>query len=132
VSSTPDPEFFMRLNSIVDEVSLGLNCRLTIGHDKENVPGRYYFQIECFRRDVITGEMGYGYGGKAYLSPHMTDSELVQIAFGLFKGYWEHEARENFEWRGRRVFGPHMDVNAVWEVARKIDVRSAQHVEARS
>jgi len=123
VSSTPDGEFVKRLNAIMVDVDLGMDCRLLVGHDDENIPGRYYFQIECLRRDVITDEMGYGYGGKAYLSPYMTDSELVQIAFGLYKGYWEHEARENFQWRKRRVFGPHMDVNAVWEVSQRIDIR---------
>jgi hypothetical protein len=130
--ATAAETFVDRLHTIINEVDLGMNCQLIIGHDDENTPGRHYFQVECYRRDVITGEMGYGRGGKAYLSPHMTDSELVQIAFGLYRAYWEHEARETFEWRGRRVFGPHIATEALWEVARRVDVRSARHVEDRS
>lgn len=118
-----------RLGHLAGEINLGMESRLIIGHDDEHKPGRWYFQIECWRRDVVTGEMGYGYGGKAYLSPHATDSELVQTAFGLYKGYWEHEARETFTWRGRRVFGPHISTEALWDVAECTDARSALHVE---
>lgn len=122
-------EFAERITRIADEVTLAENFLVVIGVDTENEPGRYFYQIQCWRLDVITGEMGYGYGGKAYLSEHATDSELVQTIFGLYKGYYEHEARETFQWRGRRVFGPHIATEALWEVARRVDVRSAKHVE---
>lgn len=124
-------DFMERLLRIQGEIELGMDCDLLVGHDDEHTPGRYYFQITCWRRDTITGEMGRGYGGKAYLSPHATDSELIQTAFGLYKGYWEHEARETFLWRERRPFGPHISTEALWEVSRRVDVRSAQHVEDR-
>jgi hypothetical protein len=29
----------------------------------------------------------------------------------------EHEAREQFKYRGRAVFGPHMDVDELWKLA---------------
>lgn len=115
--------FRNRLGKIVADIQLGMDCNVHIGFDGD----RHYLQIRCYRRDVITGEMGFGYGGKAYLSPFSTDSELVQAIFGLYKGYWEHEARENFKWRGRRVFGPHISTEALWEVAKRVDVRSANH-----
>lgn len=121
--------FIERISRIVDDVKLAENFAVIIGQDPDNDPGRYYFQIQCWRKDVITGEEGFGYGGKAYLSPHSSDSELVQTIFGLYKGYFEHEARETFQWRERRVFGPHISTEALWDVARRVDVRSAQHVE---
>src|SRR6187551_2912274 len=108
-----------------------MKCSVSIGRDQEIPDGRFYFQIMCWRLDVITGEMGWGYGGKAYLSPHATDSELVQTVFGLYRAYWEHEARETFVWRERRVFGPHIATEALWDVAQRVDVRSAKHVEDR-
>ncbi len=123
-----DNAFLNRLNALVEEVTLAENFTVLIGQDVGE-RGRYYFQIECYRKDVITGEMGFGYGGKAYLSPHATDSELLQTIFGLYKGYWEHEARESFEWRGRRIYGPHISAEALWGIARKVDVRSARHEE---
>lgn len=117
-----------RLTVLAREVSLADHFGIRVEEDAKGA----FIQITCWRRDVITGEMGEGRGGKAYPSEHATDSELVQTIFGLYKGYVEHEARETFTWRGRRVFGPHIDVAALWEVARRVDVRSAVHEEDRS
>lgn len=119
---------FSRFAEIAGNVSLPSNFTVLLDVDNENPQsGRYYYQIECYRRDVITGEMGLGYGGKAYLSEHATDSELVQTIFGLYKGYLEHEARETFQYRGIRVFGPHIDITYQMEAAKHVDIRSAQH-----
>lgn len=126
-----DADFLERLMELASRVKLGMECKIKIGRDHETPNGRFYFQIACWRMDVITKIENWGYGGKAYLSHHMTDSELFQIMFGLYKGYWEHEARENFEIDGVRPFGPHISTEALISVARKVDVRSAQHVEDR-
>ncbi len=121
----PAESFPNRLLRIQADIELGMKCTLHVGTDAE----RYFLQIWCERVDTITKEVGLGKGGKAYLSPFMTDSEIIQIAFGLYKSYWEHEARETFIWRERRPFGPHISTEALWEVARRVDVRSAKHVE---
>lgn len=106
------------------------NMRKALEAARKVQPPRYYFQIRCWREDAITpGVFDWGYGGKAYLSPHASNNELVQIIFGLYKGYNEHEARETFQWRGRRVFGPHIRTDALWDVARKVELRSAMHVD---
>jgi hypothetical protein len=97
--------------------------RLLFALDREIEQGRYFLQVESTRVDCMTMRNGVGRGGKAYLSPHMTDSEIVQTAFGLFKAYEEHEAREGFLYEGRRIYGPHIDVNALVEVAERTDVR---------
>jgi hypothetical protein len=125
---------YERLSTIIEDIDLGMNCTIRVGHDEAYDLdgadiGRYFIQIQCYRRDVITGEMGFGRGGKYHLSEFQTKSEIVQMIFGAYKAYWEHEARENFQYRGRRVFGPHIDVDAQWEASKKVDVRSAQHVE---
>jgi hypothetical protein len=114
-----------RVREIIFEIDLGMDCTVRVGVDEPRV----FVQIKCWRRDVITGEMGYGYGGKAWPSEHSTQNEIVQMVFGLYKSYWEHEARETFQWRGRRVFGPHISTEALWEVARRVDYRSATHEE---
>lgn len=129
ITLAQDREFNQRLLAIALDITLPEQFSVIVGRDQEVPNGRFYFQIRCWRMDVITKEMGYGFGGKAYLSPHQTDNELVQTIFGLYKGYWEHEARESFEYKQRRVFGPHISTDALWSVARKVDVRSARHVE---
>jgi hypothetical protein len=115
--------FSDRLSRIRDEIELGMDCRLVVKRDTAVVDGRWYFQIQAWRRDAFTGNFGFGYGGKAYLSEHASDSELVQVAFGLYKSFWEHEARETFLYRERRVFGPHISTEALWEVAERVDYR---------
>jgi hypothetical protein len=124
--------FAGRLTRIVEDITLADDFVVSIGRDAPpEGGGRWFYQIQCWRKDAITGEMGWGHGGKAYLSPHASDSELVQTVFGLYKAYWEHEARETFTWKGRRVFGPHISTEALWEVARRVDIRSAKHTEHR-
>ena len=97
--------------------------RLILDRDQRDPDGRLYFQVECERPDIFTGEMGVGRGGKAYLSPAMIESEMVRLAFGLFRAYEEHECREWFQYRKRSVFGPHISVNALWEAAGHLDFR---------
>lgn len=100
--------------------------RLLLEHDKTDPAGRLYFQVECDRPDIYTKEMGVGRGGKAYLSKHMIESEMVRLAYGLFARYDEHETREWFQYRGRSVFGPHIAIDAMWEASAHLDFREAQ------
>lgn len=73
---------------IAGEVNLAQNFKVLIRQDQETPFGRWYYQIKCL-------------SGKAYLTPHASDNELVQTIFGLYKGYWEHESRESFQWNVR-------------------------------
>lgn len=122
-TKTSDQEFLSRLEAIRDDITLPAQFTVLIARDKKNPAGRFYFQIEAVRLDTFTGKPGTGRGGKAYLSEEATDSELVQTIFGLYDFYCHHEVRETFLWRGRRVFGPHVDINAHWEVAERYDTR---------
>lgn len=125
-TGVPTETLAARLSRISGDIQLGMRCIVIVGHTEGKGD---YVQIECLRRDVITGKLEPGRGGKAYPSEHATESEIVQMIFGLYKGYWEHEARENFQWRGRRVFGPHISTEALWDVAQRVDVRSQRHEE---
>lgn len=50
---------------------------------------------------------------KWMLSEHMTKSEVIQTALLAVLTAEEHEAREQFLFDGRAIFGPHFDVNAL-------------------
>lgn len=52
-------------------------------------------------------------GRKWRLSVWMTRSEIVQTAFKAVLAAEEHEVREKFNYRGRNIFGPHFDVDAL-------------------
>lgn len=56
-------------------------------------------------------------GRKWRVSVHMTDSEIVGTLWKAYMTWLEHEARESFLYRGRAVYGPHLDVKALWELA---------------
>lgn len=66
----------------------------------------------CFTApDSKTGEMTEQRGRKWRLSPHMTRGEIVQTLFLAISVAEEHERRENFQYRGERIFGPHHDLD---------------------
>ncbi len=60
-----------------------------------------------------TGEIQGWKGRKWKLSGHMTDGEVVQTAFLAVTTALEHEARENFKYKGVSVFDPHYDIEAL-------------------
>lgn len=119
-----DPQWNYIFGHVLEEVSYKDGFTLRLAKDQKDPAGRWYFQVGSDRRDSTTGELSTGWGGKAYLSVHMNKSELVRLVFGLFKAYEEHECREFFEWRTRKVFGPHIDIESMWVAAEDLDYRT--------
>lgn len=50
---------------------------------------------------------------KWYISRHSTISEVVQTTLKAMITASEHEIRENFTYRGKAIFAPHFDVEAL-------------------
>jgi RNA binding exosome subunit len=73
----------------------------------------FYIQPSFMAKDRNTQEMKGHHGRKWYVSRYSTDSEVVQTAFKAIVTALEHEAREEFTFRGVAVFGPHFDLNGV-------------------
>jgi hypothetical protein len=57
--------------------------------------------------------------GKRYLSPHMCRQEIVGAVYGLFQDAEVHEMREWFRYRGASIYNPHLDPDALVDIARK-------------
>lgn len=81
---------------------------------------RWEFDSTCAKTDVPNTV----FGRKWYLSEHMTKSEVVQTALMAALTAEEHECREFFRYKGKRIFGPHIDIYALMEVCNREDVRS--------
>ena len=64
--------------------------------------------------DVYTGRVERQLTRKWLLSPAMTRSEIVQTAFKCVYTSYEHRCREHFTYRGRRIFGTHLDVEDLY------------------
>lgn len=73
-------------------------------------PGSTYLQVQFEAPCNVTGESQHQHGRKWLLSPHMTRSELVTPALKAVLTAVEHEAREEFLYRGEMIFAPHFDV----------------------
>jgi len=87
--------------------------------------GGIHLQASYVDRDIVTGKPETQFTRKWLLSPAMTRSEVVQTCFKLVMTSMEHRAREGFTYRGKRVFGPHFDVEALWQICadRRYDAR---------
>lgn len=78
-----------------------------------------YLQAEFHSPCANTGQLTLQKTRKWQLSEHMTESELIQTAFKCVLTALEHEAREQFTYKGRAVYGPHFDVTALIELCDK-------------
>lgn len=56
--------------------------------------------------------------GKRYLSRHMCRQEVVGAVFALIKDAEMHEVHEWFRYRGFCIYNPHLDPDALVEVAK--------------
>lgn len=79
------------------------------GTDSDNPEVQWAF----LGRDADTGTLEWQYGRKYRLSKHMTEGEVVQTMFAAALAAEEHEARESFLYRSKRVFNPHLSIDAL-------------------
>ena len=88
--------------------------------------GDCYLQARFMAPCAVGGEAMPQTTRKWRLSQHMTASEIVQTAFKCVLTAVEHEAREQFTYRGQAIFGPHFDVEALVAIRRssRLEVRS--------
>lgn len=72
----------------------------------------WLLQVQFYATDT-EGTLRLQSGRKWYVSPHATQSELVQTMLKAVLTATEHEVREKFLYRGKPIFGPHFDVNCL-------------------
>jgi len=87
--------------------------------------GVIYLQAQFDQADSFTGKVERQSGRKWMLSEHMVKSEIVQTAWAAVQFAETHEMRESFKFKGRRIFGPHFDVDALTEIVddKRLDYR---------
>jgi hypothetical protein len=76
--------------------------------------GAWYLQGEYDEEDITNGKQERQYTRRWFLSPEATKSEIVQTVFKCAITSMEHRTREWFLFRGKAIFGPHFDVEALW------------------
>lgn len=93
------------------------------------IGGTLYLQAHYVEADIITGLLEEQHTRKWQLSEHMVKSEIIQTAFKCALTSAEHRVREQFLYRGERIFGPHFDVDGLYELAlaKRLDYRGRKH-----
>lgn len=86
--------------------------------------GESYLMQVCFTAiDSKTSVPAKQSGRKWYISRFATKSEIVQTALKAVLTALEHEAREDFKYRGETIFAPHFDVDSMVEGCFDLDMR---------
>lgn len=99
-----------RVQTLLARVAVKSTSRWAV---KEKAPGVILLQYGELTRHVFTHALVEQYGRKFYVSPHMTDGEILQTALLAAIQFAEHETREAFLFDGVRLFGPHKSVAAL-------------------
>jgi|SRR5579859_637364 len=85
---------------------------------------KLYLQVVAQGEDSRNPGTFYRWKGRKWLlSPHMTESEIVQTALKAVLTCVEHEAREQFQWKGRAIYSPHISIRALFQICETLDTR---------
>ena len=111
--------FSDRLVSIKDNLCLPGSLDVDFKFDSR---GYFYAQIVDLNGvcNVTGATMPWG-GRKWLLSMHKTDSEIVQTVFKALMTAMEHEAREQYLYKGVPVLDPHLDIEKLVELRKQDD-----------
>jgi hypothetical protein len=76
--------------------------------------GHVFLQVcETAGVDTFNGEPVTWSGRRWLIEPTMTETQIVNTCFKAYETAIEHEFRELFRYRGRPVYNPHRDINAL-------------------
>lgn len=78
-----------------------------------------YLQITFVAPSNMTGKVELQACRKWMLSYHMCDDEVLTTALKATLGAVEHEAREQFKWKGEPIYRPHYDPNELYELSKR-------------
>lgn len=112
---------FMKVCNLISDISYK-DWTFKVG----NMDKGWFVQCRFMAPDADTGCDEVQAGRKWYISPHMTDSEIVQTVFSAVKMAETHELHENFRYKGVQPFNPHLDLNHLVSLNLPHDAR--QHI----
>lgn len=79
----------------------------------------FLLQMQYIEADVLTGKLAKQHTRKWYISPHATESEIVQTGLICVLTSQEHIGREHFKYKGLKLYGPHMNVTDLTEMVQQ-------------
>lgn len=117
-----------QIQNITKDISYkeGWELKLTTRGSNDEVILMYW---QFSAPDVKTGVMTMWTSRKYYLSPFKTGSEIVQTAFLAAKVAEEHEILESFQYKGKTLFSPHMNLDHLIQLEIPEDARNHEEQE---
>lgn len=103
-----------RIREIIDDITFR-DWRFVV----DDANGSPHLRVEFDAPDSDSGEISEQRGRRWLLEPGTSRSQVVQTALAAVLAAVEHEAREDFRYRGQPVYGPHPDVEALHEFIRR-------------
>lgn len=95
-----------------------MGCTLVyIDRDTEHLNHVWFVQARLWRPDATTGIEDWGEGSKVLIENTMSEGQVVKRCFVAMRDFAEHEVREGFKWKGRKVLSPHVDITAMYDAA---------------
>jgi len=77
----------------------------------EETMGGFHIWIKAVEKCTFSGQLAMQEGRRWFVSTSCTPSDVVRTAFKAVATWAEHEAREEFKYKGVRIFSPHLDLN---------------------
>ncbi len=77
----------------------------------------WYLQVRFVDKDIHTGELEQQSCRKFYISSHSIPDEVIRTAYRAVMAAVRHEAEETFTYKGKNIFGPHLSVERLVEIA---------------
>lgn len=108
------PELYL---DAVSQCTYKTGWQINLEHDtNKNI---WYIQLTVEGTDSVTFQPTTWKSGKRYLSAYMCRQEVVGVVFGLIKDAETREMLEWFRYKGRAIYNPHLDPDALAELASK-------------
>lgn len=105
---------FAEMKSIIEQCSYKPEWAIALHGSPDTRP---YVQLHVDGTCSISGKPVLWSSGKRYLSPWMRKQEIVGVVFDLIKAAEMHELHEWFRYKGASIYNPHLDPDALAELA---------------
>lgn len=106
------------IRSLVNQVTYKPNWVLNV-HNPLELDSAYLQVSVTDGLDSLTLKTVDWKGSKHRISKWMCKQEIIGLCFKAIKDAEDHEMREFFRYKGRSIFNPHIDPDALVELASK-------------
>ncbi|MHB8407775.1 MAG: hypothetical protein ACYDHY_06630 [Acidiferrobacterales bacterium] len=79
----------------------------------------FLLQAMAHTKDSRSDKVDIQSGRKWYVSSHACRAEVVRTCYMAIEAFMKHELQENFLYKGKRIFNPHWDPDALAEVEKE-------------